>query len=142
MESDRALSEADAPLEEAATAAEAAAEEMDEEESEGFAQEQGTKSGAEEAGDSATNQAEEWQEEETAEEVAEEVEAPSQALGTEIPGTPISEPPTPEYYPDEEIHSVERTTSFNSFRILEIILGMAAITFGIAAWVIRRRESR
>jgi hypothetical protein len=138
LESDRAVAEAEAPLEEAAPAAEAAAEGMEEEQSLGFAEEPETKTGPEATGDSAANQAEDWQEGEGAEEEP----APSQALGTEVPETPIPLPSITEYYPAEETHRLARGQALDIFRILEISLGLGALGFGITAWVIRRQKTR
>ncbi len=141
MESDRAVAEteAGAPLEEESPAPQVAAEAVEEGEALGAAQETESKSAEEEATDldATTNQAEEWQEDEVAEELA----VPSQTFAPEIPGTPVPQPSPSVYFPDDEIHRIEKIPSIDPFRILEIIFGLGALSFGIAAWVIRRRKS-
>ena len=136
MESDRAVTEteAGAPQEEAPAVA---AEAVEEGESAGFSQEAESKSTEEGSTDTAANQTDEWQEEETVDELA----LPSQTFTPEISGTLIPQPPTSDLVPDEEIHELERLPSIDPFRVLEIILGFGAITFGIAAWVIKRNRS-
>ena len=141
MESDRAVSETEAgePLEEESPAPQVAAEAVEEGEALGAAQEAESKSTGEEATDTdaTTNQAEEWQEDEVAEELA----IPSQTIAPEIPGTPVPQPSPPIYFPDDEILRIEKTSSIDPFWILEIIFGLGAISFGIAAWVNKRRRS-
>jgi len=141
MESDRAVAETEveAPLEEESPAPQVAAEAVEEGEALGAAQEAQSKSAGEETedADAATNQAEEWQEDE----VTEELMVPSQTFAPEILGTPVPESPPSDYFPDEEIYRMERAPSIDPFLILEIILGLGALSFGIAAWVIRRRKS-
>ena len=136
MESDRAVTEteAEAPQEEAPAVA---AEAVEEGESAGFSQEAESKSTEEGSTDTAANQADEWQEEEAVDELV----LPSQTLTPEITGTLVPQSPTSDLVPDEEIHELERIPSIDPFRVLEIILGVGAITFGIAAWVIKRKRS-
>jgi len=141
MESDRAVAETEAgePLEEESPAPQVAAEAVEEGEALGAAQEAEGKSTEEEATDAeaTTNQAEEWQEDEVAEELA----IPSQTITPEIPGTPVPQPSPSVYFPDDEIHRIEKTSSIDPIRILEIIFGLGAISFGIAAWVNKRKRS-
>ena len=141
IESDRAIAEtvAGAPLEEESPPPQAVAEAVEEGEALGAAQEIESKSAEEVATDSedTTNQAEEWQEDEVAEELA----VPSQTFAPEIPGTPVPQPSPSLYFPDDEIHRIEKIPSIDPFRILEVIFGLGALSFGIAAWVIRRRKS-
>jgi len=141
MESDRAVSEfeAGASPEEESPAPQVAAEAVEEGEALGAAKEAESKSTEEEATDvdASTNQAEEWQEDEDAEELP----VPSLTFAPETPGTPVPEPSPAVYYPDEEIHRIEKVTTFDPYRILEIIFGLGAISFGITAWVIKRRKS-
>lgn len=141
MESDRAVAEteAGAPLEEESPAPQVVAEAVEEGEALGAAQEAESKSTEEETidADATTNQAEEWQEDEVAEELA----VPSQTFAPEIPGTPVPQPSPSVYFPDDEIHRIEKIPSIDPLRILEVIFGLGAISFGIAAWVIKRRKS-
>ena len=141
IESDRAVAEteAGAPLEEESPAPQVADEAVEKGEALGAAQEAESKSTEEETidADVTTNQAEEWQEDEDAEELA----VPSQTVAPEIPGTPVPQPSPSVYFPDDEIHRIEKIPSIDPFRTLEIIFGLGAISFGIAAWVIRRRKS-
>ncbi len=141
IESDRAVAEteAGAPLEEESPAPQVADEAVEEGEALGAAQEAESKSTEEETidADVTTNQAEEWQEDEDAEELA----VPSQTVAPEIPGTPVPQPSPSVYFPDDEIHRIEKIPSIDPFRTLEIIFGLGAISFGIAAWVIKRRKS-
>jgi len=141
LESDRAVAEteAGAPLEEESPAPQVAAEAVEEGEALGAAQEAESKSTEEETidADATTNQAEDWQEDEVAEEVA----IPSQTFTPEIPETPVPQPSPSVYFPDDEIHKIEKIPSIDPFRILEVIFGLGALSFGIAAWVIRRRKS-
>ena len=141
LESDRAVAEteAGAPLEEESPAPQVAAEAGEEGEALGAAQEAESKSTEEETidADATANQAEEWQENEDAEELA----VPSQTFTPEIPGTPVPQPSPSVYFPDDEIHRIEKVPSIDPFRILEVIFGLSALSFGIAAWVIRRRKS-
>ena len=141
IESDRAVAEteAGAPLEEESPPPQAVAEAVEEGEALGAAQETESKSTEEEAidADVTTNQAEEWQEDEVAAELA----APSQTFAPEIPGTPVPQPSPSVYFQDDEIYRIEKIPSIDPFRILEIIFGLGALSFGIAAWVIRRRKS-
>lgn len=133
MVSDRAAVETDAgpPQDEESAAPPAAAEAVEEGEALGAAQEPEGKSAGEDVPDAdlATNQVEEWQEDE----VVAELVVPSQTL--------VPEPLRSDYFPDEEINRIERGPSSDPFRLLEIILGLGAISFGAAAWVIRRRKS-
>ena len=136
MDSDRAASGTDAesmPDEEAAAPA-VAAEAEEEGESLGMAQEAENKSAGEEVPGEAVNQADEWQEEDLAEASA----APTQTIDIEIsdPPNPLSTPSI--YFPDE---GTTRVSQINPFRILEIIFAIGAVSFGIAAWLIRRRKS-
>ena len=137
MEADRAVAEteAGAPQEEEAPAV--AAEAVEEGESGGFSQEAESKSTEEGFTDTAANQADEWQEETDGEELV----LPSQTFTPDITRTPVPPPPTMEFGPDEEIHKLERIPAIDPFRVLEIILGFGAISFGIATWVIRRKRS-
>ena len=141
IESDRAVAEteAGAPLEEESPAPQVADEAVEKGEALGAAQEAESKSTEEETidADVTTNQAEEWQEDEDAEELA----VPSQTVAPEIPGTPVPQPSPSVYFPDDEIHRIEKIPSIDLFRTLEIIFGLGAISFGIAAWVIKRRKS-
>jgi len=141
IESDRAIAEteAGAPLEEESPAPQVADEAVEKGEALGAAQEAESKSTEEETidADVTTNQAEEWQEDEDAEELA----VPSQTVAPEIPGTPVPQPSSSVYFPDDEIHRIEKIPSIDPFRTLEIIFGLGAISFGIAAWVIKRRKS-
>lgn len=141
IESDRAVAEteAGAPLEEESPAPQVADEAVEKGEALGAAQEAESKSTEEETidADVTTNQAEEWQEDEDAEELA----VPSQTVAPEIPGTPVPQPSPSVYFPDDEIHRIEKIPSIDPFRTLEIIFGLGAISFGIAAWVIKRRKS-
>ena len=141
IESDRAVAEteAGAPLEEESPAPQVADEAIEKGEALGAAQEAESKSTEEETidADVTTNQAEEWQEDEDAEELA----VPSQTVAPEIPGTPVPQPSPSVYFPDDEIHRIEKIPSIDPFRTLEIIFGLGAISFGIAAWVIKRRKS-
>ena len=141
IESDRAIAEtvAGAPLEEESPPPQAVAEAVEEGEALGAAQEIESKSAEEVATDSedTTNQAEEWQQDEVTEELA----VPSQTFAPEIPGTPVPQPSPSLYFPDDEIHRIEKIPSIDPFRILEVIFGLGALSFGIAAWVIRRRKS-
>ena len=143
LESDRAVAETEAraPLEEKSPAPQVAAEAVEEGEALGAAQEAESKSTEEETidADATTNQAEEWQEQE--DEDAEELAVPSQTFAPEIPGTPVPQPSPSVYFPDDEIHMIEKIPSIDPFRILEVIFGLSALSFGIAAWVIRRRKS-
>ncbi len=135
MESDRAAAGTDTesmPDEEAAPAV--AAEAVEEGESLGMAQEAENKSAGDEDADEAANQADEWQEEEVAEALA----APTQTPGIETPGTAIAQTTPPVYFLDE---GITRTSRIDPFRILEIIFALGAVSFGIAAWLIRRRKS-
>lgn len=141
IESDRAVAEteAGAPLEEESPPPQAVAEAVEEGEALGAAQETESKSTEEEATDAEviTNQAEEWQ----GDEVAEELAVPSQTFAPKIPGTPVPQPSPSVYFPDDEIHRIEKIPSIDPLRILEVIFGLGALSFGIAAWVIRRRKS-
>ena len=141
IESDRAVAEteAGAPLEEESPAPQVADEAVEKGEALGAAQEAESKSTEEETidADVTTNQAEEWQEDEDAEELA----VPSQTVAPEIPGTPVPQPSPSVYFSDDEIHRIEKIPSIDLFRTLEIIFGLGAISFGIAAWVIKRRKS-
>ena len=141
LESDRAVAETEvgAPLEKESPAPQVAAEAVEEGEALGAAQEAESKSTEEETteADVSTNQAEEWQEDEDAEELT----VPSQTFAPEIPGTPVPQPSPSVYFPDDEIHRIEKVPSIDPFRILEVIFGLSALSFGIAAWVIRRRKS-
>ncbi len=139
MESDRSVAEteAGAPLVEEAPAPQEAAEVMEEGESLGTAQEAESGITEDEAPDTATNQTDVQQEDG----VAEEQMAPSQTFAPEIPESVVSQPPTSVYAPDEETHKIERVPSIDPFRILEMILGFGALSFGIAAWLIKRRKS-
>jgi hypothetical protein len=141
IESDRAVAEteAGAPLEEESPPPQAVAEAVEEGEALGAAQETESKSTEEEATDPevTTNQAEDGQKDEVAEELA----VPSQTFAPEIPGTPVPQPSPSVYFPDDEIHRIEKIPSIDPLRILEVIFGLGALSFGIAAWVIRRRKS-
>jgi len=141
IESDRAVAETEtgASLEEESPAPQVADEAIEKGEALGAAQEAESKSTEEETidADVTTNQAEEWQEDEDAEELA----VPSQTVAPEIPGTPVPQPSPSVYFPDDEIHRIEKIPSIDPFRTLEIIFGLGAISFGIAAWVIKRRKS-
>ena len=141
MESDRAVAEAGtaSPLEETSPAPQVAAEAVEDGEALGAAKEAESKSTEEETtdADATTNQVDEWQEDE----VAEEQTIPGQTLAPEITDTPIPQPSPPVYFPDEGIHRIEKTSIVDPFRILEIIFGLGAISFGITAWVIKRRKS-
>lgn len=143
LESDRAVAETEAraPLEEKSPAPQVAAEAVEEGEALGAAQEAESKSTEEETidADAITNQAEEWQEQE--DEDSEELAVPSQTFAPEIPETPVPQPSPSVYFPDDEIHRIEKIPSIDPFRILEVIFGLGALSFGIAAWVIRRRKS-
>jgi len=137
MEADRDLAETEAGAPQEEEAPVVAAEAVEEGESVGFAQDAASKSTEERSTDTAANQVDEWQEEDAVEELA----LPSQTFTPEISGTIVPQPPTSEFVLDEEIHELERIPSIDPFRVLEIILGFGAITFGIAAWVIRRKRS-
>jgi len=137
MEADRDVAEleAGAPQEEAPAVA---AEALEEGESVDFAHDTAGKSTEERSTDIAANQVDEWQEEEAVEDLA----LPSQTHTPEIAATIIPEPPASEFVPDEEIHELERMpASIDPFRVLELILGFGAVTFGVAAWVIKRKRS-
>ncbi len=135
LEADRAMAETKAgtPQEEAPAVAEEAVEEG---EAVGFSQEAESKSTDTGSTDTAANQVDEWQEEADVEELV----LPSQTLTPDISRTPVP-PPTTEFVPDEEIHKLEWIPAIDPFRVLEIILGLGSITFGIAAWVIRRKRA-
>lgn len=141
MESDRAVAETEVgePLEEESTAPQVAAEAVEEGEVLGAAKEAESKSTEEETidTDATINQADEWQEDEVAEELA----VPSQTFAPEITGTPVPQPSPSVYFSDDEIHRIEKIPSIDPFRILEIIFGLGALSFGIAAWVSKRKKS-
>jgi anti-sigma factor RsiW len=139
MDTDRAAAEAEIETSRdvEAPAPEVAAEAMEEGESVGYAQEAESKSTGDEAPDAATNQTDEWQEVGTPEELTE----PTQTFVPQESGTPVPQLITSPNLPNEETHSIDRIPSLDPFRVLEIILGLGAIIFGIAAWVIRRRKS-
>jgi len=141
MESDRAVAEieAGAHQEEESSAPQVAAEAVEEGEALGAVQDAESKSTDEEAPDvdGVTNQVEEWEEDADAEGLT----VPSQTFAPEIPGTPVPQPSTSEYFPADEIHKIEKSPSIDPFRILELIFGLGAISFGIAAWRNKRKKS-
>jgi len=136
---DRAASETDAepPAEEAAEAPAVAAEAGEEGESVGVVEEAEAKSAGEEDQDAEANQADEWQGEDSAQALA----APTQTIQIEIPETLPPQATEAVYFPAEPIQRNENMLGLDPFRILEIIFGLGAVAFGIAAWVIRRRNS-
>ncbi len=85
--------------------------------------------------DAVANQTDEWQED-----AAEELAAPSQTSEPELAPTQVPMPIEQLNYSDET-HSVTRFPRIDPFRILEAFLALGAISFAIAAWVIRRRNS-
>lgn len=135
-ESDRAAvgDDTESMPDEEAAAPQVAAEAVEEGESLGTAQEAESKSAGDEAADEAANQADEWQEEDVAGGLA----APTQTLRIDIPDTAITQSTPLAYFPDE---GITRASRINPFRILEIILALGAVSFGITAWLIRRRKS-
>jgi len=146
VESDREVAETEAgeTFEEESPLPQALAEAVEEGEALGAAQETENKSIEDEATEAeatdpeaTSKQAEEWQEDEVTEELA----VPSQTFAPEIPGTAAPQPSPSVYFPDEEILRIEKITSIDPLRILEVIFGLGALSFGIAAWVIRRRKS-
>ncbi len=136
MESDRAAvgTDTESMPDEEAAAPDIAVEAAEEGESLEMAQEAESKSSGDEAADQAANQADEWQEEDVAEVLA----APTQTLGMDIPETAIAQTTPPAYFPDE---GITRASRIDPFRIMEIVLALGAVSFGIAAWLIRRRKS-